>query len=205
MWELESPHDDADVDKEVHVCGPGKISMSSRNFDIQAAPHSVAYGYNATNSIGLALQDGTRSAEASMGMPRKVSLLDWGNMDHPDNFGTHYNGTLTLVVNGLSLEKNWFDSRKVPHWAFTNATDMLASPFENKDIEKGKVARPSGMLRIMELENGERLPYTYQMVEDSPHSHVEPDILTTDEKAICVNEATSKRKNRDELHQPEQR
>ncbi|KAB2604604.1 hypothetical protein D8674_040074 [Pyrus ussuriensis x Pyrus communis] len=154
-WELESPHDDANVDKEVYVCAPRKINGSSRNSSIQAVPHSVAYGCNVTNSVGLALQDGTRSSKESRGMPRK---------------------------------------------AFTNATDLLVRPFENKDIKKGKVAKPSGLLRIMELENGRSLPYPSQTVDDSQHSHVEVDNLTTDERAVCVNDAISKRKNRDELH-----
>ncbi|KAM2615029.1 hypothetical protein TB2_029586 [Malus domestica] len=60
------------------------------------------------------LNQGMVLGESSRIIPRKVSFLGWVNMDHPESFGTHYrNRTLTLSVNGLSLEKSWFDPRKV--------------------------------------------------------------------------------------------
>lgn len=60
------------------------------------------------------LNQGTVLGESSRIIPHKVSFLDWVNMDHAVSFGTHYrNETLTLPVNGLSLEKSWFDPRKL--------------------------------------------------------------------------------------------
>lgn len=44
----------------------------------------------------------------------------------PDSFGTQYrNGTLTIAVNGLSLEKRWCDPDRVPPWALERAESLL--------------------------------------------------------------------------------
>lgn len=47
-------------------------------------------------------------------------------MWHLDSFGTQFtNGTLTIAVNGLSLEKNWCDPYWLPHWALENVNGLL--------------------------------------------------------------------------------
>ncbi|KAM1269250.1 hypothetical protein PS1_001423 [Malus domestica] len=119
---------------------------------------NCVFGDYATIHAINELYNSTANADVSNGSPRKASLADWGNMDHPGSYGTHYrNGTLTLAVNGLSLEKSWYDPRKVPPWAFKNADGLLHSPLAYNSNSKGK-SGPSGFLRIIELENGESLP-----------------------------------------------
>ncbi|KAB2612812.1 hypothetical protein D8674_035128 [Pyrus ussuriensis x Pyrus communis] len=57
---------------------------------------------------------------------RSKLLLDYGHTWHPDSFGTQFlNGTLTIARNGLSLDNDWCDPNKVPHWAFKNVTELL--------------------------------------------------------------------------------
>lgn len=47
-------------------------------------------------------------------------------MWHPDSYETQYtNETLTIAVNGLSLEKNWCDPKRIPLWAFENVGRLL--------------------------------------------------------------------------------
>ncbi|TQE01786.1 hypothetical protein C1H46_012586 [Malus baccata] len=44
----------------------------------------------------------------------KVSS-DYGHLWHPDSYGTQFtNDTLTITVNGLSLNKDWYDPRCFP-------------------------------------------------------------------------------------------
>ncbi|CAN6585889.1 unnamed protein product [Malus baccata var. baccata] len=44
----------------------------------------------------------------------KVSS-DYGHLWHPDSYGTQFtNDTLTITVNGLSLNKDWYDPSKIP-------------------------------------------------------------------------------------------
>lgn len=88
------------------VCGD--ISIISGTFFPVVAENDM------TTMTPTNLKQDTVLGESSRIIPRKVSFLDWGNMDHPESFGTYYrNGTFTLQVNGLSLEKSWFDPRKV--------------------------------------------------------------------------------------------
>ena len=47
---------------------------------------------------------------------RRSSFLDLDHVWHPDSFETQFtNGTLTIVVNGLSLDKVWANPYRVPH------------------------------------------------------------------------------------------
>lgn len=57
---------------------------------------------------------------------RSMLLPDYGHTWHPDGFGIQFsNGTLTIALNGLSLDKDWCDPNRVPHWALKNAHDLL--------------------------------------------------------------------------------
>lgn len=76
---------------------------------------------------------GLDEAPPSDPLPREPSLGDWGHMWHPDNFGTQFrNGTITFAVNGLSLAKDWFDFKNLPHGALDKAGSLL----EPKDWPK---------------------------------------------------------------------
>ncbi|KAM1515819.1 hypothetical protein EV2_015352 [Malus domestica] len=47
-------------------------------------------------------------------------------MWHPDSYGTQFtNNTLTIVVNGLSLDKDWYDPSRIPPWALQNVGGLL--------------------------------------------------------------------------------
>lgn len=143
----------------------------------------------------LQLQGDSNVDVLSSSTPRKVSLLDWGNMDNPDSFGTHYhNGTLTLAVNGLSLEKSWSDPRKGPPWVCPNVYGLLDSPFECDVSMTRKSNGPAKLLRIIELENGESLPCPLGPNKCRPEPNAE-------EQSICNDSSTtmfSKRRSREE-------
>ncbi|KAM0971420.1 hypothetical protein ACFX13_019620 [Malus domestica] len=65
---------------------------------------------------------------------RRASLQHWDNMDNPNSVGTHYhNESLTITINGLSLDKKWFDPRKVPPWALMGNSNLIDNPFEQGD------------------------------------------------------------------------
>ncbi|KAM1885010.1 hypothetical protein ACFX14_037740 [Malus domestica] len=60
---------------------------------------------------------------------RQPSLKDHGHMLHFDNFRTFYtNGSLTLVVNDLNLDKVCYDPRKVTPWPFSNTMGLINFP-----------------------------------------------------------------------------
>lgn len=51
---------------------------------------------------------------------------DYGHMWHPENFETQFtNGTLTIAVNGLSLDKDWVDPKRLTLWALLNYLGLL--------------------------------------------------------------------------------
>ncbi|KAM2668246.1 hypothetical protein EV2_019855 [Malus domestica] len=65
---------------------------------------------------------------------RRASLQHWANMDNPNSVGPHYqNGSLTITINGLSLDKKWLDPRKVPPWALMGNSNLIDNPFEQGD------------------------------------------------------------------------
>ncbi|KAM1054051.1 hypothetical protein FF1_001489 [Malus domestica] len=95
-------------------------------------------GDYATIPASNELYNSTANADVSNGSPRKAYLVDWDNMDHPESYGTHYrNGTLTLAVNGLSLEKAGMIHIRSPWEAFKNANGLLDSP--HKLVNLGRV------------------------------------------------------------------
>lgn len=74
---------------------------------------------------------GTNSEAKHIATSRKDTRPDFGHIWHPDSFGTQYtNGTLTIVVNGLSLEKNWCDPKRIPPWAFENVGGLIQAAEE---------------------------------------------------------------------------
>lgn len=83
--------------------------------DTHGTPLFAGYGTVATNSAEETSHSNTDVADMAGRYPRKALLLDWGNMDHLDNLGTHHhNRTFTLTVNRFSLDKSWFGPRKIP-------------------------------------------------------------------------------------------
>ncbi|KAM1949580.1 hypothetical protein ACFX15_009619 [Malus domestica] len=69
---------------------------------------------------------GTNSEAGHIPKLRLDTRPDYGHMWHPDSYGTHFtNGTLTIAVNGLSLEKNGCDPNRIPPWAFENVDGLL--------------------------------------------------------------------------------
>lgn len=144
-------------------------------------------------------------AESSGNIPRKVSLLDWGNMDHPYSFGTHYhNGTLSLVVNGLSHENSGFDPRKVaPSWAFTNTSYLLENPFTVTTNSNGDIDGPSKLLHILELQLGDNFASLSSPSQDhANHLPLIGDVSTVGEILPKCNSFGMKIRVRDEHTSP---
>ncbi|KAM0978974.1 hypothetical protein ACFX2C_014890 [Malus domestica] len=51
---------------------------------------------------------------------------DYGHLWHPDSYGTQFtNDTLTITVNRLSLNKDWYDPSRIPPWALQNVGGLL--------------------------------------------------------------------------------
>lgn len=69
---------------------------------------------------------GTHGLGNSTGMIGRPIHADFVKRWDPDNFGTQYrNGTLTIVVNGLFLEKRQCNPDHVPPWALERAESLL--------------------------------------------------------------------------------
>lgn len=56
---------------------------------------------------------------------------DYAHRWLPDSHGTQFtNGILTIAVNGLSLNRDWCDPNRVPHWALHNVVGLLQAAEE---------------------------------------------------------------------------
>ncbi|RXH87460.1 hypothetical protein DVH24_034360 [Malus domestica] len=56
---------------------------------------------------------------------------DYGHIWHLDSYGTQFtNGTLTIDVNGLSLENDWCDPQRLPPWTLKNVGGLLQAAKE---------------------------------------------------------------------------
>lgn len=80
-----------------------------------------------TNDIGYPnLSAMVEQAESST---QCSSMLNLDHVWHPNNYGTQFtNGSLTIAINGLSIDKVWCDLHKVPPWAFKNFGVLLCDP-----------------------------------------------------------------------------
>ncbi|CAL9006100.1 unnamed protein product [Prunus brigantina] len=89
-----------------------------------------------------ASQPQSESLQPALNQPNsqtyKATRADFANRWDPDSFGTQYkNGTLTIAVNGLSLNKNWCDPERVPPWALENADCLLNNRFPDGPLVQG--------------------------------------------------------------------
>lgn len=101
---------------EIGVNGPANGTNPINNM------HAAASSQNATQQSVLAQEDrlipGSDISEPVTGMP---FIPDYSRIWDPDNNGTIFkNGSLTVAIRGLSLEKNWCDPDNLPPWALTN-------------------------------------------------------------------------------------
>ncbi|KAH0981110.1 hypothetical protein GBA52_008287 [Prunus armeniaca] len=111
-----------------------------------------------TNSLQTTSQSApqpqSESLQPALNQPNsqtyKASRADFANRWDPDSFGTQYkNGTLTIAINGLSLNKNGCDPERVPPWDLENADCLLKNRFlDGPHVQGSNPPRP----RIEELD-----------------------------------------------------
>lgn len=118
-----------------------------------------------------------RSKDSRVEEKREATRDDWVNLWNPNSYGTHYrNGTITVALKGISLERNWYDQVRVPPWALQNADALLntnwALEAQNSEKELG-----CKNIRIEEVEKevssqNDRDSKKGKWIEYNPGEHV---------------------------------